>query len=171
MVTLYGTHFALRPLRMSDLESLLVHINDRAVARNTLTIPYPCRRREERTWLRGAVHKKKGQVLWAIDVDGRAVGTIGLHHLESRHKAELGYWLGRDYWGQGIVTEAVELVTHYAFSTLHLRRVYAYVFPFNGGSQRVLEKAGYVREGLLRKNVNKKGKILDEIVYAKIRSR
>jgi ribosomal-protein-alanine N-acetyltransferase len=69
------------------------------------------------------------------------------------------------------VTEAVELVTHYAFSTLHLRRVYAYVFPFNGGSQRVLEKAGYVREGLLRKNVNKKGKILDEIVYAKIRSR
>ncbi len=172
MTTLKGSQFTLRPFRMSDLESLVEHINDRTIARYTLRIPYPYTSLDGKDFLRKQTqrHKKKESLIFAIAVEGEAVGGIGLHKIEKRHKAELGYWLGREYWGQGMMTEAVHLVTTYAFEELHLKRVCAKVFPFNAASARVLEKAGYTYEGCLRKNVMKNGKVLDELVYAKVRS-
>ncbi|PJA11681.1 MAG: hypothetical protein COX65_09825 [Elusimicrobia bacterium CG_4_10_14_0_2_um_filter_56_8] len=101
-------------------------------------------------------------------MEGRVAGSVGLSGI-CGHRAELGYWLGVEYWGQGIVTEAVKMVTRYAFKELGLRRVYAHVVPANKASARVLEKAGYKYEGLLRKHAMKRGKTFGLLLYAKIR--
>jgi RimJ/RimL family protein N-acetyltransferase len=96
------------------------------------------------------------------------VGGIGLERGEDveRVTAELGYWLGRAFWGRGIVSAAVREITGYAFATLGLTRVYALPFAQNRGSIRVLEKAGYTREGRLRRSALKEGEILEQLLLA-----
>ena len=108
---------------------------------------------------------------FAIVVDGVSVGAIGLVLKDDvfRRSAEIGYWLGTDYWGRGIVTEAVRAVTDYAFATFDICRVYAGVFEWNPASMRVLERAGYELEGRMRKSVTKDGETVDELIYAVIR--
>ena len=85
-----------------------------------------------------------------------------------RFSAEIGYWLGQQYWGRGIVTEALKLVTEYAFQTQNLLRLFALPFANNTGSIRVLEKAGYEREGLLRRSSVKFGEPRDQLLYSRI---
>lgn len=95
-------------------------------------------------------------------------GGIGLEKIEG-HKAEIGYWLAEKYWGKGVMTAAVEVVTKYSFEKLGLRRIYARVFHFNKASIRVLEKAGFEKEGLLKREAQKDGKLIDSVLYAKTR--
>ena len=85
-----------------------------------------------------------------------------------RYSAEIGYWLGESYWGRGIVTEALVLVTDYVFATPNLLRLFALPFADNAASMRVLEKAGYVREAILRSSSVKYGKPRDQALYARI---
>jgi [ribosomal protein S5]-alanine N-acetyltransferase len=162
--------FTLRPYRKSDLPSMVKHINDRAIAGRTLTIPYPYTMKDAKDWYRRFRNimrrKNPGRLAFAIEIDGEIVGTVGLSFDD--HKAEIGYWLGRAYWGQGIMTEVVKEVTKYGLNKLGLRRMYAYVFPNNKASMRVLEKAGYKFEGILRKNVKKGNKLIDEYLFAKV---
>lgn len=165
MVILKGSQFVLRPLRKGDEKSLQRNVNDREIARNTASIPYPYTLRHARSWV--SRKPSREDFILAITVDDAVVGGIGLHHIERDHKAELGYWLGKDYWGRGIVTEAVQHFTSYGFRHFGLKRIYAYVFPFNTGSIRVLEKVGFHYEGRLVKNALKNGKYLDDLVYAK----
>jgi RimJ/RimL family protein N-acetyltransferase len=108
---------------------------------------------------------------FAIVVDGAAVGGIGLMLKEDvfRRSAEIGYWLGEEFWGHGIVTEAVRAVTRYAFDTFDICRVFAGVFEWNPASMRVLEKAGYEFECRMRKSVTKDGETIDEFIYAVVR--
>ena len=96
------------------------------------------------------------------------MGGIGIEFREDvyRKTGLLGYWLAEELWGKGIMTEAVKLVTEYAFQNLDLIRLQAGVLNKNPSSMRVLEKAGYVKEGILRRSVIKRGEILDEHVYA-----
>ena len=78
------------------------------------------------------------------------VGSIGLKNIDLiNKKANLGYWIGKQYWGRGIATECVGLIINYAFSSsdLGLKEVIAYVFPENKASIRVLEKNGMKRKG------------------------
>ena len=86
-----------------------------------------------------------------------------------RVSAELGYWLGERAWGRGVMTEAVAAFVPWAFDRYSLTRIYAHVFEFNVASTRVLEKAGFLCEGRLRKAVIKNGQVLDELMYARIR--
>ena len=87
-----------------------------------------------------------------------------------RVSAEVGYWLGHEFWGRGIATIAVRLLTRHAFEVRpELRRLYATPFANNAGSARVLEKAGYVREAVLRHSVVKDGVVLDQFIYACLR--
>ncbi len=171
MVILHGSGFVLRPYQKGDETSIAKHINDPDIARNTAAIPYPYTLEMAREWIakcqRNALKKPLEDLVFAIVVDRFVVGAIGLHHIEAKHKCELGYWLGRAYWGRGIVTAAVRLVTDYAFERLHLRRVCAKVFPYNPASMRVLEKAGFTLEGIMKKSHKKDGKLLDEHLYAK----
>jgi RimJ/RimL family protein N-acetyltransferase len=87
-------------------------------------------------------------------------------HDVHRHTAELGYWLGEELWGQGIMSEAVEAFRDFCFTNFPLRRVYAEPFANNPVSARVLEKAGFLLEGRLKNNVIKDGKLLDSLLYA-----
>lgn len=111
------------------------------------------------------------QVCRAIVVDGRAVGSVGVYLEEDvyRKTAEVGYWLGEPYWGRGIVAEAVGRICEFAFAHYDIVRIHADPYARNAASRRVLEKAGFVLEGVLRKNVFKDGEILDSCVYALIK--
>jgi len=172
MPVIRSKEFILRPFRKGDETSLTGNISNRKIARNTLAIPYPYTLKAAGFWVRYnralAKKRKRPQFHFAIDIGGEVAGGMGLSHVNG-HSAEIGYWLGENYWGRGIATGAVKLLTKYAFTGLGLRRVYAYVFSFNKASARVLEKAGYKFEGKLQKAVLKNGKPIDELVFAKVR--
>jgi len=85
-----------------------------------------------------------------------------------RFSAEIGYWLGEEFWGRGITTEAVQLVTDHAFAQLNFLRLFALPFADNAASIRVLEKAGYAREAVLRSSSVKYGEVKDQMLYANI---
>ena len=101
---------------------------------------------------------------------GVLAGGIGLLPGEDIHilTAEIGYWLGEPFWGRGLATAAVSAFTAHAFANLGLRRVFARVLDWNPASARVLEKCGYVLEGRLRRGAIKDGKVVDELLYAKL---
>ncbi len=109
---------------------------------------------------------------YAIEVDGVAIGGIGIHPREDveRLSGEIGYWIGESYWGRGIMTSAVRLLTDWALAETELIRVFALPFATNGPSCRVLEHAGYALEGTLRKAAIKDGKVLDQHLYARVSS-
>lgn len=159
---------SLRPWRKGDEFSLAHHANDREIWRNLRDrFPHPYTVADAEAWVR-LVEGEDPPVNFAIEVDGQVVGGIGLERGKDieRITAELGYWLGRAFWGRGIVSAAVRGVTAYAFSTLGLTRVYALSFARNHASLRVLEKAGYVREGRLRRFALKDGEVLDQVLFA-----
>lgn len=169
----HSEKFILRPFRRIDEESLVTYINNRKIAKNTQTIPYPYTYKEARAWINHCLkidkQKNKSEINFAIDIKGNVVGGIGLKKIEN-YTAEIGYWLGEKYWGRGIMTLAIQLITQYGFTELGLKRVYANVFSFNKASIRVLEKAGYRYEGRLSKDVLKSNKLLDCLVYSSLRS-
>ena len=161
----------LRPWKPGDEESLVRHANSRVIWRNLRdAFPHPYTLANAQHWIRSA-NPVTPVTNFAIVVDGSAVGGIGLVLKDDvfRRSAEIGYWLGEEYWGRGIVTEAVHAVTDYAFATFDLCRVYAGVFEWNHASMRVLEKAGYEYECRMRKSVVKDGEIIDELIYAIVR--
>ena len=106
--------------------------------------------------------------IFAIDIDGHAVGGIGIHSQSDifRKNAELGYWLAEPFWGKGIMTTAVKEMLEYSFNNFEINRVFARPFGNNVGSQKVLEKAGFVLEARLSKVLFKNGEYLDELIYA-----
>lgn len=104
----------------------------------------------------------------AVCVDNRAVGSVGIilgKDIE-RVSAEIGYWIGKPYWGRGITSVALRSATEYAVKTFGLTRVFAIPFAHNLPSIRVLEKAGYVREGLMKQSAIKDGVVQDQYLYA-----
>jgi RimJ/RimL family protein N-acetyltransferase len=108
---------------------------------------------------------------FAVEVDGEAAGSVSLrlgHDIE-RHSAEIGYWLGEELWGRGVMSAAVGAVTKYAFDSIGLKRVFAVPFIRNPASVRVLERAGFQREGLMRGSALKNGELLDQYLYAAVR--
>ena len=161
----------LREWRRGDEPSLVRHANNRNVWLNVRdTFPHPYRQSDARSWVRLASTEGLNQV-FAIDIDGFVVGAIGVRPRDDVYAltAEIGYWLGEEFWNRGIVTDAVIAMTRYAFETLGMARVYAEVFEWNPASMRVLEKAGYVKEGVLRKSAYKNRQIIDQVLYAKVR--
>jgi len=161
----------LRPWKQGDEESLVRHANSRTIWRNLRdAFPHPYALADAKHWIQIA-NRTPTVTNFAIVVEDAAVGAIGLVLKDDvfRRSAEIGYWLGEEYWGRGIVTEAVRAVTDYAFATFDLCRLYAGVFEWNPASMRVLEKAGYDFECRLKKSVTKDGETIDELIYAFIR--
>jgi RimJ/RimL family protein N-acetyltransferase len=161
----------LREWRRGDEPSLVRHANNRNVWINLRdSFPFPYRSADARAWIRRASSDALNYV-FAIDVGGFAAGAIGLRPGEdvNRLGAEIGYWLGEEFWNRGIVTEAVKAVTQYGFASLGLVRIHAEVFAWNTASMRVLEKAGFAKEGVLSKSAIKDQKVVDQVVYARVR--
>jgi RimJ/RimL family protein N-acetyltransferase len=161
----------LRNWAWRDRDSIVRHANNRKISINLRDrFPYPYTTADARNWLDSVIGFEP-ETNFAIDVAGEAVGGIGfvLQHDVGRRSAEIGYWLGEEFWGRGIVTEALIAVTEHAFANYDLCRLYAHVFDWNGASARVLEKAGYELEGRMRKSVTKDGQTIDQLMYAIIR--
>jgi RimJ/RimL family protein N-acetyltransferase len=161
----------LRPWRPSDRAALLRHVNDLAVTRNLRRVPFPYTEADADWWLGVVATDPPREGAWAIEVDGEFVGTIGLERGEDieAHSVEVGYWLGRAYWGRGIVTDALRAVTAAALAEPDIARIFAPVFSWNPASMRVLEKAGYARECVLVRSGVKEGTLIDRVVYAMTR--
>jgi RimJ/RimL family protein N-acetyltransferase len=150
--------------------SLVEHANNREIWMNLRDrFPHPYTRADGQSFIKLA-RRMDPETFFAIAVDDHAVGGIGfvMQTDVERISAEVGYWLGEAFWGRGIVTEALVAVTRHAIERHGLTRLFALPFAHNVGSCRVLEKAGYVLEGRLRRSAIKDGVILDQLQYAYI---
>lgn len=161
----------LRYWEAGDEQSLVENANNYNVSKNLKdTFPFPYTLNDAHDWIQFNILKNT-KTNFAIVVDGQAIGGIGLQEKEDifRRNMELGYWLGESYWGRGIITEAVIAVTSYGFNNFDVERIYASVFESNPASMKVLEKAGYVLEAVLKRSVYKHGQVLDDYIWAKYR--
>ncbi|HTI69067.1 MAG TPA: GNAT family protein [Candidatus Limnocylindria bacterium] len=162
----------LRTIRPSDAASIARHANNRNVSRFVRDhFPYPYELAHAEAFINLIGEDQPPRCL-GIEVDGEMAGGVGLILGEDIHhrSAEIGYWLGEPYWGQGIATEAVGALVEYGFEQFDLVRVFAEVFDVNRASARVLEKAGFQLEGRLRSAVCKRGQVHDAFLYARIRN-
>ena len=161
----------LRPWRPDDAESLARHANNRKIWLGVRDLfPHPYTIQDAHEFLQRAIGEEPA-MKFCIELDGTAVGGIGVHPGQDvyRHTATVGYWLGEQFWGRGIMTEVVIAVTDVCFDNFPLRRISAEVFANNPASARVLEKAGFTFEGRLKNNVMKDRQILDSLLYARIK--
>jgi len=152
----------------SDIPSLVANANNRNVWINLRDrFPHPYTEKDARFFLRSIQHLDR-ETFFAIAVEGTAIGGIGFRLQDDveRVSAEIGYWLGEPFWGRGIATDAVVAVTKHAIDSYQLTRVFALPFASNAASCRVLEKAGYIVEGRLRRSAVKDGVVLDQLQYA-----
>jgi RimJ/RimL family protein N-acetyltransferase len=160
--------FQLRPWRKSDLEDLVHFANNFNISRNlTNKFPYPYTRVAGENFIAFASQHEPPNIM-AIIIEGRASGGIGihpLHDIESKN-AEMGYWLAEDFWGNGIITQAIIQMVDYSFQHFEINRIFARPFGSNKASQRVLEKAGFTLEARLEKTLYKNDQYEDELIYA-----
>jgi len=160
-----------RDWSLADKSSLLRLADNRSVWRNlTHRFPHPYTDADADSWL-VLLATKARRTNWAIEVEGLAVGGIGMDPGEGVYAktARFGYWLGEAYWQRGIMTAAVRATAEFIFANSEIVRLEAPVFEWNPPSMRVLEKCGFVREGVLRKSVEKDGQIIDMVMYALLR--
>jgi RimJ/RimL family protein N-acetyltransferase len=168
-----GSRCTLRPWRPADAEALVKHADNANIARNLRDrFPHPYTLRDAKAFIQSCATVRP-HVSFAIVVDREAVGGIGISPGSDveRFSAEIGYWLAEPFWGRGITVEAVQLMSAYAFSTCRLLRLFALPFAENRRSTRVLEKAGYTREAILRSSAVKDGTVRDQALYALINPR
>lgn len=165
---LRGETCAVRDWSASDLESLVRHANNRNIWIHLRDrFPHPYLEEHGKNFL-DHMTSQSPRTVWAIEVNGEAAGGIGIERLTDveRTSAEIGYWLGETYWGRGVMTEALRAVTTHVFRQFDVTRIFALPFADNTGSVKVLEKAGYVREGTLRDSAIKDGQLRDQLMYA-----
>ncbi len=163
--------YVIRDWARGDAGSIVRYANNRKIAvwlRDRFPFPYTAS--DAKVFL-ARVAQQNPRTVFAIATQSEAIGGIGLEFGDDVHRftAELGYWLGEPFWGRGIVTDAVRRFTAWAFEHLTVHRIHAAVFAGNEASVRVLEKAGFECEGRLRASVFKNGRILDQLLYAKIK--
>lgn len=138
----------LRPPRMSDARSLAILAGDYDVARMTTGIPHPYSEADAQAFLRRADRRDpREEALFALDIDGHgAAGLLGFHS-NAEGAVEIGYWLGRPFWGRGYMTEAVISAMAWARTTWGRRWVMSGHFVDNPASGAVLVKAGFLYTG------------------------
>lgn len=160
--------FSLRPWLDEDLDELVRHANNPKIAgKLTNAFPYPYTRESGKGFIE-MVSQFSPPRIFCISKVGKPIGAIGIHPQSDiwSKNAELGYWLAEPYWGKGIVTAAIKVITRYGFDTFPIDRIFARPFSGNIGSQKVLEKCGFVLEAKLNGTICKNGEVFDELIYA-----
>ena len=160
----------LRSWAAGDAKAIARYANNRKIWANLRdAFPHPYALADAEGFL-NMVAQEKPEMTFAIATEAEAIGCIGLRRGVDVHRktAELGFWLGEPFWGGGIMTEAVREFVRWGFEELDLNRIQAESFEGNAASARVLEKAGFVREGRMRANVLKDGKVMDSLLYARL---
>lgn len=167
--TLETGRLLLRPYTEADIPELLPLVGTREVAATTLRIPHPYTDQDARAFLRIAEEPGKIWLAIAVRSDGRQIGGVGLRVDEQHQNAELGYWLGVAYWGQGYATEAAREMLRYGFEDLRLHRIFASHFKHNPASGRILRKLGMRYEGCQREHLIKWDQFVDSELYGILR--
>ncbi len=162
----------LRPFHLADAPVVQVLLSDREVARQTLTIPhpYPDGAADEFIRKHAAWIAEGKQLIWAITRHDAIVGAMGLHIVAAHSRAEVGYWIARAAWGQGIATEALLAVIAHGFDVVGLHRIDAQHYVENPASGAVMRKAGMTHEGRLRGVVFRDGVPRDNESYCILRT-
>lgn len=161
-------NITLRNWQEKDIRSLTRNANNKKIWDNLRDeFPFPYTEMAAKEWIKIA-NQNNPLTSFAIVYKGSAVGGIGivLQTDVFRKNAEIGYWLGEDYWNKGIMTKTLKAITDYAFSTFDIVRIFAHVFESNVSSARVLEKAGFTLEARLKKSIIKNNKIQDCLIYS-----
>lgn len=163
----------IRAWRLTDAQSLAESLNDKKIHDNLRDgLPYPYTVSDAEAYIKAMLDADQDKTHpFAITVDDLAVGSIGVFRKDNIHfrTGELGYYIAQPYWGRGLVTDAVRQVCRLIFETTDIIRIFAEPFAYNTASCRVLEKAGFAFEGVLRKNAVKNGKIIDMRLYALVK--
>ena len=160
----------------TDKADLLEHLRTKDVYNTTLNIPHPYSAADAEGWIQKRIEHTRRighEVTFAIRRnDDRLIGIVSSENFQPglTHKTEIGYWVAKPFWGQGVMTDAVRAFTKYAFSELDLVRLTAHVFASNLASARVLEKTGFKLEGFLRKHFQKDGELLDAKIYGLLKT-
>lgn len=174
MVKITTERLILRRLKDSDDKDIVKNVNNLNVSKWLLVVPCPYKLKDAKEWI------KKNKEYWTkklvtdyvfgieLKEEEKIIGTIGLHHVDRyQGNAEVGYWLGERYWKKGYGSEALKALINFAFKRLKLRRLEVGVFSQNLSSGKLLEKFGFVKEGIRKESRRSKadGKIHNEIMY------
>jgi len=165
--TLRTKRLVLRAWKSSDATRIRELAGDRDVALNTMHVPHPYPDGAAEAFITD-VAQSPDTCSFAID-DGQLAGSIGLRLTREFERAEVGYWIGKPFWGRGYATEALGAVLGFGFEELKLHRIYAGYFSRNAASGRVMEKSGMKFEGRLRQHVKKWDDFVDIVYYAILR--
>jgi len=166
------SEYRIRDLAPTDAPAIARHADNPHIAdvmRDLFPSPYALADAEE---FINRITSAELETAFAIATGEEAFGVIGFIPGQDvyRHSAEIGYWIGEDYWGRGIMTGAIKVFTAHLFENFGFNRLSAGVFSSNPASARVLEKAGFTRDAVLRAHVTKNGEVLDEHLYSKLRA-
>ena len=160
----------IRKWELSDAKDLAAALSNKKVQDNLRDgLPYPYTEQDGKEFISAMLSADENETFaFAIMVDDKVVGSIGIFRQGNIHSqtAELGYYIAEEYWGKGIMTEAVKQICEYVFAKSDIIRIYAEPFANNIASCRVLEKAGFQYEGTLRSNAVKNGKVIDMEMYS-----
>jgi len=169
----------LRLPREEDAERIAELLGEREVAATTLNIPNPYSLDDAAEWIgKCRAEVEAGKCFSAVicvreDGDGdqaasqssHLIGSIGLHYDQRHNHGEIGYWIGKPYWGKGYASEAARAVIRHGFETAGLHKIYAHHMVHNPASGRILEKLGMQREGMLRSHIRKWDDYVDITLY------
>lgn len=160
----------LRSIENSDANSIFKYLSDEEVVQYYGLEPFQSINDalEEISWYQSIFSKKTG-IRWGITNKGEneIIGSCGFFNRVHQHyRTEIGYELSKQYWGQGIATEALAAILRYGFAHLKVQRIEALIEPPNIPSQKLVEKQGFMREGLLRNYEFTGGKFDDLYMYA-----
>lgn len=164
----------IRKWELSDATDLAAALSNKKIQDNLRDgLPYPYTEQDGTDYISAMLSADENEIFaFAITVDEKLVGSIGIFRQGNIHRqtAELGYYIAEEYWGRGIMTEAVRQICAYVFEKSDIIRIYAEPFAYNAASCRILEKAGFQYEGTLRSNAVKNGEVIDMKMYSLLKT-
>lgn len=164
-----GNGFLLRPYNFADIPALVKHANNKNVSDNLRDrFPNPYTEKDAEWFINFVSGNNNSVTNLTIEVNNEAAGGISFWPGKDvyRLNAEIGYWLGEEHWGKGIMTSVIRSVTKYIFENFDIKRIYAIPFATSLASAKVLEKAGFTKEATIHNGVIKNGKVLDYYIYS-----
>ena len=163
----------IRKWKLTDAKDIAVALSNKKIQDNLRDgLPYPYSEQDGIDFISSMLSANEDETFaFAITLDDKVIGSIGVFRQQNIHRqtAEMGYYIAEEYWGKGIMTDAVKQTCEYVFKHSDILRIYAEPFAYNVGSCRVLEKAGFQYEGTLRNNAVKNGKVIDMKMYSLLR--
>ena len=160
----------IRKWKLTDAKDIAVALSNKKIQDNLRDgLPYPYSEQDGIDFISSMLSANEDETFaFAITLDDKVIGSIGVFRQQNIHRqtAEMGYYIAEEYWGKGIMTDAVKQICNYVFKNRDILRIYAEPFAYNTGSCRVLEKAGFQYEGTLRNNAVKNGKVIDMKMYS-----